>query len=183
MARFVSSHRNYSHGVRPHVAAHLGPDGKMVPEQRELSADFSPDLRNEEDTAVALASLKFLGLPIYEDGRPVAPHYRISVFDSEIARLQNGWTEEEEALVVEALHKSGHEGSMFVEVVPVPTDKPWNGYDELSDADRIVELALAIGADLQQVASYERENKNRPGVISAVEAQIAKAGETIVVSA
>ena len=183
MARFVSSHRNYSHGIRPHVDAHLGPDGKMVPEQKELSADFSPDLRNEEDTAVALASLQFRGLPIYEDGRPVKPHYRISVFDSEIAKLQHGWTDEEEALVVEGLHKSGHEGTMFVEVVPVPTDKPWNGYDDLTDAKRVVELAVAIGASLQQVASYERENRNRPEVIAAVEAEIEKAGETIVVSA
>jgi len=183
MARFVSSHRNYSHGIRNHVPAHLGPDGKMVPEQTELSADFSPDLRNDEDTAVALASLKFRGLAIFEDGRPVQPHYRISVFDSEIARLRNGWTDEDEAEVIEALRTRGPIGTMYVEVLPVAAEKPWNGYDNLKDADKVVELALAIDADLVKVAQYERENKARAEVIAALEAAITAAGETIVVSA
>ena len=183
MARFVSAHRNYSHGVRPHVAAHLGPDGKMVPEQTELSADFSPDLRTDEDTAFALSNLKFRGLPIFESGKPVEPHYRISVFDSEVAKLQNGWTDEDEAEVVEALRLRGPIGQMYVEFVPEPAAKPWNGYDELVDADRIVELAKAIGADLTQVVQYERENSNRRAVIEALEAELADASETIVVSA
>lgn len=183
MARFVSSHRNYSHGVRNHVPAHLGPDGKMVPEQTELAADFTPDLRTPEDDAVALSSLKFRGLPIFENGQPVTPHYRISVFDSEVAKLQNGWTDEDEALVVETLRTKGPIGTFYVEVVPEPAPKPWNGYDELDDADRIVELASAINADLQKVAQYERENKARPEVIAALEDAISAAGESIIVSA
>jgi hypothetical protein len=183
MARFVSSHRNYSHGVRNGVPAHLGPDGRMVPEQTELSADFTPDLRTEEDTALAMASLQFRGLPIFEDGRPVQPHFRISVFDSEVAKLQNGWTDEDEAEVVDALRTRGPIGSMYVEVLPVPAEKPWNGYDSLTDADKVVELALAIDADLTKVAAYERENKARHEVLAALDAAIAAAGETIVVSA
>jgi hypothetical protein len=183
MARFVSSHRNYSHGVRGHVPAHLGPDGKMVPEQTELSANFTPDLRNEEDTALALASLQFRGLPIFEDGRPVAPNFRISVFDSEIARLQNGWTEDDEALVVETLRARGPIGVMYIEVVPAAAPKPWNGYDNAEDAEKIVELAVAIDADLEKVLQYERENKARPEVIAALDAAIDAAGEIIVASA
>jgi hypothetical protein len=183
MARFVSSHRNYSHGVRNGVPAHLGPDGRMVPEQTELSADFTPDLRTDEDTALAMASLQFRGLPIFEDGRPVPPNYRISVFDSEVAKLKNGWTDEDEEQVIEALRHGGPIGTMYVEVLPVAAEKPWNGYDELTDADRIVELALAITADLTKVAQYERENKARADVLAALDAAIAAAGETIVVSA
>lgn len=183
MARFVAAHRNYSHGVRNHVAAHLGPDGKMVPEQTELSADFTPDLRTDEDTAFALATLTFRGLPIFEDGRPVEPHYRISVFDSEIAKLQNGWTDEDEALVVETLRTQGPINVMYAELVPAKADKPWNGYDEIEDAERVVELATAIQADLQQVAQYERENRARPEVIAAIEAAIGQTPETFYVSA
>lgn len=183
MARFVSSHRSYSHGVRNHIPAHLGPDGKMVPEQTALQAQFTPDLRTDEDTAVAMAHLQFRGLPIFEDGREVGPFYRISVFDSEVARLQNGWTEEDEALVVKTLRENGPIGAMYVEVVPAKADKPWNGYDELTDADRVVELALAIDADLTKVAQYERENRARPEVLAALDAAIASAGETITVSA
>ena len=183
MARFVSAHRNFSLGVRGFKAAHLGPDGKMVPEQTELSADFSPDLRNDADTDLALSSLNFRGLPIFEDGRPVTPHYRISVFDSEVARLQNGWTEDDEALVVEALRHGTGVGVMYIEVVPVAAEKPWNGYDGLTDADKVVELARAIDADLQKVAQYERENLNRPEVMAALTEAIEAAGETITVSA
>jgi hypothetical protein len=183
MARFVSSHRNYSHGIRGHVAAHLGPDGKMVPEQRDLSADFTPDLRNDDDTAFAMSNLKFRGLPIFEDGRPVEPHYRISVFDSEIAKLQNGWTDDEEALVVEGLRTRGPIGQMYVEYVPEPAAKPWNGYDELEDPARIVELAKAIDADFAAVLQYEKENKARGTVIEALEEAQAEADEVISVSA
>jgi hypothetical protein len=183
MARFVSPHRNYSHGIRNHVDAHLGPDGKMVPEQSELSADFSPDLRTDEDTAYALSNLKFRGLPIFEDGTPVQPHYRISVFDSEVAKLQNGWTDEDEALVVEALRTRGPIGTMYVEFVPAPAEKPWNGYDELDDPARIVELANGIDADLVKVIQYEKENKNRPAVLDALETAQSEADEVISVQA
>jgi hypothetical protein len=104
------------------------------------------------------------------------------VFDSEIAKMQNGWTDEDEALVVQTL-RGGQHGAMYVEVVPVAAEKPWNGYDELDKAERVVELALAIGADLEKVAQYEAENQNRPGVIAALQDAIEEAGETIVVSA
>ena len=183
MARFVSPHRNYSHGVRAAEAAHLGPDGVMVPEVTELSADFSPDLRTDVERDLALSTFSFRGLAIYENGQTVDPTYRISVFDSEVAKLQNGWTDEDEKEVVEELRHGGPIGLMYVEVIPVPTDKPWAGYDELTDAYRIVELATGIGADLSQVVSYERENKNREDVIDALEAAVAEADETIIVSA
>ena len=183
MARFVSPHRNYAHGVRKGSEAHLGPDGKMLPAEKELMADFSPDLRNDEDLALAKSSFVFRGLPIYENGQPVSVAYRVSVFDSEVARLQNEWTADEEALVVDALRNHGPIGQMYVEVIPVAAEKPWNGYDELTDADRIVELALAINADLEKVLSYEKENLNREDVIAALGSANEAADETIIVSA
>lgn len=182
MARFVSQHRNFSLGVRGTVPAHLGPDGVMVPEVTELSADFSPDGRTNEDLALAKSTFVFRGMPIYENGQPVSPSYRISVFESEVAKLRNGWTDEDEALVVEKL-RTGPIGQMYVEVLPVPADKPWNGYDDLTDADRIVDLALAVDADLSKVEQYEREHANRQSVIEALQAATADADETIIVSA
>jgi len=183
VARFVSPHRNFSLGVRGASPAHLGPDGRMVPAVSELSADFGVDGLTGEDFALAQSSFTFRGLPIYENGQTVNPNYRVSVFISEVAKLKNGWSDEDEALVVETLRHNGPIGQMYVEVVPVPTDKPWNGYDELSDETRIVELALAIGADLTQVVQYEKENSNRQSVIEALEAALAGADETIIVSA
>ncbi len=183
MARFVSQHRNFNHGVRNQRDAHLGPDGKMVPEVTALAAAFNPDLRNDEDLAFALSTFVFKGLPIYESGKEIGPSYRVSVFDSEIARMQLGWTEADEAEVVAALRRSGMNGTAFAELVPEPAAKPWNGYDEVEDASRILELAVAIDADLSKVLQYEVENQNRPLVTAELKTAIAKADETIIVSA
>jgi hypothetical protein len=183
MARFVSPHRNYSHGVRGHLPQRLGPYGDHLPEQPELEAAFNPDIRTDEDLALAKSTFKFRGLPIYEDGSPVDPGYRVSVFDSEVAKLKNGWTDEEEQMVVQALREEGPIGQMYVEVTPSAADKPWNGYDVLDDADRIVELALGINADLDQIILYEEQNAKRKNVLDALLA--ARDGETatIIVSA
>jgi hypothetical protein len=183
MARFVSPHRNYSHGVRSERAAHLGPDGVMVPEVSRLSADFTPDLRTDEDIALAKSTFTFRGLPIWENGQTVDPTYRISVFDSEVAKMQNGWSDADEAEVVEALRHNGPIGTMYVEFVPVAPEIPWPGYDDLSDVERIVDLAVGINADLDKVLAYERVNQDRPEVLAALEAAQADANETIIVSA
>lgn len=183
MARFVSQHRNYAHGVRNPAPAHLGPDGVMVPEVMALDAQFNPDLRNDEDLAFALSTFKFRGMPIYESGEPVSPAYRVSVFDTEIAKLQNGWSDADEELVVKTLRESSMNGTAFAELIPVLAEKPWNGYDEVVESSRILELAQAIDADLQKVLQYEVENKNRPEVTADLKIAIARADETIVVSA
>lgn len=183
MARFVSQHRNFNHGVRNARPAHLGPDGIMVPEVTALAAQFTPDLRNDEDLAFALSHFDFKGLPIYESGKEIKGSYRVSVFDSEIARMQNEWTEADEALVLETLRGSSMNGTAFAELIPEPAAKPWNGYDEVEDASRILELATAIDADLEKVLQYEVENRNRPEVTAEIKIAIAKADETIVVSA
>ncbi len=183
MARFVSPHRNFSLGVRAANPAHLGPDGVMVPAVSELSADFGADQLSGEDFALAKSTFNFRGLPIYESGQPVDPSYRVSVFVSEVAKLKNGWTDADEELVVETLRHKGPIGQMYVEVVPVAASKPWNGYDELTDESRIVELAVGIGADLSKVIQYEKENANRTDVVEALEAAMAGADETIIVSA
>lgn len=183
MARFVSQHRNFIHGIRVAEPAHLGPDGKMVPEVTALDAEFTPDLRTDEDLAFGLSHFNFRGLPIYASGEEVGASYRVSVFDSEIAKRQNGWTDADEALVVDTLRSSGMLGPAFLEMIPEPTEKPWNGYDSIEDADRILELAIGIDADLQKVLAYETENQNRPEVTATLKVAIAEASENIVVSA
>lgn len=181
MARFVSPHRNLTVGVRAFKESKLGPDGVMQPEVSELNAEFTPDLRTDEDIAVALSTFVFRGMPIYENGQEVRPHYRISVFDTDVAALQQGWTDEDKALVEYALRDKA--GQTHVEVIPVAADKPWNRYDEMTDADRIVELAVDFGADLTKVLQYEVENQNRADVKEALTAALNAADETIIVSA
>jgi len=183
MARFVSPHRNYAHGIRGYLPQRLGPYGDHLPEQPALEAQFGPDLRTDEDIALAKSSFRFRGLPIWENGQTVEPTYRISVFDSEVAKLQNGWTDEEEALVVDVLRNHGPIGQMYVEVIPVAASVPWNGYDGIDDADRIVDLAVGTNADIAAVIAYEKENQNRSYVVEALEAAAGDSAETIIVSA
>lgn len=161
----------------------MGLNGVMLPEVPALEAQFETDWRTDPDIALAKSVFTFRGLAIYENGQPVEPTYRISVFDSELAQLKHGWTDEDTEIVVEALRNEGPIGQMYVEVIPAPADKPWNGYDELDDPARIVELALAIDADLEKVVQYERENLKRAEVVGALKGALDAAGETIIVSA
>lgn len=161
----------------------MGLNGVMLPEVPALEAQFETDWRTDPDIALAKSVFTFRGLAIYENGQPVEPTYRISVFDSELAQLKHGWTDEDTEIVVEALRNSGPIGQMYVEVIPAAAEKPWNGYDELDDPARIVELALGINADLDQVMQYERENERRPEVLAALKEAADSASETIIVTA
>lgn len=183
MARFVSQHRNYRHGVRAHLPERMGVNGVMLPAVPELEAVFTTDLRTDEDLALALSRFAFRGVPIYENGQPANISLRISVFDSEIAARQNGWSDEDEQYVIDVLRGSSHNGAAFIEVVPASAIKPWNGYDEVADVSRIVELAVAIDADLRAVLQYERENQARPDVEYALQRAIEAEEETVIVRA
>ena len=53
-------------------------------------------------------------------------------------------------------------------------DEPWSGYDELT----VEEIRAAVGDDDQRASAvrrYERAHKNRAGVLSAVERELANA--------
>ena len=168
MARFVSQYLKYAHGIRDGVPAHMGLGGKMIPEVTRLEAEFSHDAITPKDAFFAKANLNFSGMPEDEAGHEIDPVYRISVFDSEAARLARGWSVEEEELVVEKLRSANENGSYFVEITPDPIEKPWNNYDETAP-DKIVEIAKLVNADLEQVLAYEREHANRLGVIDALQ--------------
>ena len=57
----------------------------------------------------------------------------MSVFDSEIVALQDGWTEEEGELVENVLRASDENGRAYVEIIPAPATLPWGNYDEIED--------------------------------------------------
>ncbi len=126
----------------------------------------------------------FHGMQEDESGRPLPIEIRLAVFDSEVAKLANHWSDEVEAEVVEWLRSNPRYGVDFVEVVPAPVGKPWPGYDGVDDPDRIIEIAGDIEADLNAVLRYEKENAKRDWVIAALEREIESLDEAeIVVSA
>jgi hypothetical protein len=197
MARFVSQYKGYSHGVRNGQESYLGPDGRMVPGLKPLEAAFEHELMDEEAILVAKKSKEegglansdplkppFHGMQENEAGREYDITPRLALFDSERAQLKNEWTDEEREIVEAALRNSTFYGNHFVEVVPTPPERPWRGYDDITDADRILDLAVAIDADLNQVIAYEAANQNRLEVLRALEqVRDAVAEETTVVTA
>jgi hypothetical protein len=164
MARFVSQYLKFSHGVRDGVPARIGLEGKMLPEVRALEAEFTHNGATPKDALIAKSALKFTGVPEDEAGNPIDPAYRISVFDSEAAKLALGWTDDEETLVVDTLRDSGDFGRAFTEILPEPIEAPWPNYDQTAP-EEIVKVAGLINADLELALAYEKENQNRPGVV------------------
>lgn len=183
MARFVSQSLNFTHGVRDGQEEYLGHNGKMVPEVRGLEAVFQHGLLNPSDIAAARSGLKFRGTVQDEAGREIEPLGRLSAFDTELAAIQNGWTPDEEELVVQTLRESPSNGSDFLEIIPTAAAKPWPGYDDVETPERIVEIALDIGADLKQVIAYEVANRNAAPVVNALEAAGKSASDAVVVTA
>ena len=171
MARFVSQFLKYSHGIRNGSPERVGTEGRVLPAVPFLEAQFSHDPVTPKDALVAKSSLKFLAVPQDEAENDIDVSYRVSVFDSEAAKLAFGWTDDEEQLVIDKLRSSSDYGSAFVEVVPDPISAPWPNYDQ-TDPEKILEVALTINADLEQALAYERENAKREGVIDALAAAV-----------
>lgn len=168
MARFVSRYGRYAHGVREEIVQQF-PRGTNVI-QRGLEAQFEPDGLTDYEKEQAVERLNFHGLPEHADTAvDVSPVSRLSLFDSELAKKNFRWTDEEHDLVVETLRESDRLGLDYIEVDAKTRPVPWNGYDNLTDADRIVELALATETSITDVLAYERENQDREDVIAALE--------------
>ena len=167
MARFVARFRSYSHGVRPGIVEHIAP-GQTRPVVRELEAKFDHRGLTEYEKEVALQKLRFPGLPEDKDTRTdVSPISRLSVFDSERARKTFGWSEEEEALVVQTLRESHLNGVEFFEVEQPKRPIPWNGYDEL-EIEKVLEAVEITGINPAEVLAYERENQAREELVLAL---------------
>ena len=205
MARFVSQYRGYTVGIRAGTAEVRDAGSGQLTRQGtpDLEAKFSHDLMDEEAIKLAkldrseggLANAKpkpdgsmpdapFHGMQQDESGKLLPIEIRLSLFDSEIAARQNGWSDEDEALVVKTLRQSPNLGTHFVEVVPTPTAKPWPGYDGVTDPEKVIEIVGQIDASLATVLQYEKENQNRPDFVKALTDEIALSEEaSVVVSA
>jgi hypothetical protein len=169
MARFVSRYKEYSHGVQNEIREYFATGHDRVV-QKHIEAKFQHGLVTDEDYEAALSILPFSGLPEDRDTEGlVSPRSRLSVFDSEIAQFENGWTDAETELVIDSLRNSSEKGSAYLEIEKVPLETPWANYDSIESPEKIVEVALMIGADLAAVIAYEKENRNAAPVVYALE--------------
>lgn len=180
-ARFVSRYGKYSVGVSPAVKEHLGHDGEMVPRKRRVDAQFHVSLVTDEDFALALQSFNFPGLPFDEDTNShVSPRFRVSAWDSESARLNEGLTDDEVARIIEKLRATA--GPDHFEIPAKKAGEPIPNYDDLPVEDILTIVKLA-GIDPEAVAAYESENQNRSELLDILQGVTAGDSDAVVVSA
>lgn len=168
--RFASRHRQFRHGARIGESMVLA-NGKEQVIEKHLSAVFSPagQILSEDEVKYALDNLVFHGLPIDKNTNSHAsPCVRLSGFDTEKAQAENGWTDEERAIVEDALRGSEVFGQDFIEIPAQRVQKPWATYDDTPVA-KIISLTEAVGVGLDEVLAYERQNQNRDSVVFLLE--------------
>lgn len=180
-ARFVSRFGNYSVGVQSSVREHFG-TGESRLLRRRIDANFQRVLTSDEDFALALGSFTFTGLPEdFDTNMNVSPRFRVSTWDSEWAKANEGWTDEEIDLIIETLRRDPGYGIDHVEVSQAPAKAPFPAYDELS-VDEILQIVKLTSIDPDSVIEYELENKNRESLIKRLSGKV-EDDDTVVVQA
>jgi hypothetical protein len=180
-ARFISRYGNYSVGVQSLIQESYGTGEKKVL-RRRIDAQFHLSLVTDEDYALALQSFRFSGLPHnVETNSDVSPRFRVSCWDSEWAQLNEGWTDEEIALIIQKLRSDPGFGTDHIEVAAKRASEPFPNYDNLSVED-IVSIIKLASIDPQTVLAYEVENLNRKELLDLLSGVTAD-DDTVVVSA
>lgn len=166
-ARFISRYGAPSVGIQSQITENYA-TGKSKVVQRRIDANFQNILVTDEDFAVALGRFQFPGLPEdFDTNSNISPRYRVSVWDSEWSRANEGYSDEEIDLIIEGLRKDSGNGSDFIELTTKPTEAPWPTYGE-ADLETILAVITATGIDAEKVIAYERENANRQDVLNAL---------------
>lgn len=169
-ARFVCRGPNYSMGVRGAEVEDYA-TGRQKVVVAHLEAQFSRNGVKDIDLDAALkARIPFPGLPHdRETEEHVSIRSRLGVWDSRTVKAQ-GMKAADADQVIAALRSSDRYGLDFVEVLAAVLTAPWGNYDAMDgkSPQKIVETAIDIGCDLNDVIAYERENKARVKVLEAL---------------
>jgi hypothetical protein len=139
---------------------------RVVPGREGYICRFTTDYTEREKQAVYEAFPKDMtrGSRLDMQGMPIDNDWKISTFDTDSAP---------EAIrkdLEKALLENHEYGRMYIKVEVPRIPAPWPKYGEIKSPDAIVKTVTALGLDPAQVAAYERENGNRPEVLSALEA-------------
>lgn len=182
--RFVSKIRNYSHGIRGEQFEFVAtPGGRMEKRviQRGLEAQFEGRGLTDYEREVGITQLTHKGLPEDRDTRiDISPISRLSVFDTEKAQREQGWSDEDRELVEKTLLESLEHGQAYIHVPTAARPEPWRGYDKLTVEQIVDTLNLGVvDVELSEVIAYERENANREELLSELTAD-PEVEETIV---
>ena len=166
-----------------------------IPKRHPLTGDIIPRYKNPE-TGVEEGSLPPIRVCFavhrgefeYEDPetgkREIGADISGGYFDTQVAQEQEGWSDAEREMVdrrLLELTRTWPEAVQVVEDAPVVFAAPWPTYDTLTNYLEIAKIAETIGA-LHETLGYEKQNKNREGVVAELEKRIKdqKADEELV---
>ena len=169
--RFISKFAKYALQVRPQVVEAYATGATKVT-QEQLVAQFSIQAVTGEERALARQVFSFNGFYQEEDWVTIVePDYRISAFDSLIAQHELHWTDDERVAVEQALIRESEAHPQDVYVIEAKRAQiPWPTYDSFKGTPAaLCKKIEEDGYSFVDVLSYERENQNRPEVISKLE--------------
>jgi len=177
--RFISPHRGYEQALRNPKIQSFTQSGDPIYDGSYLKAEFVGGGVSPWEAEEALKTFSFKGAYEGEDLTE-----RLSWFDTELAQMHYGWTDDERELAEKVLlaSESLNQNYMLVESPKVPI--PWASYDTTNVKD-IVDLMHATGTTPGDALAYERANQKRQAVIDAIESSETKAPKDapVVVSA
>lgn len=180
--RFISKYGRFGVQIVPMVEeAYATGMAKTI--QEPVYAYFEPGKLLPHERELALGHWTWNGFYQEQDEvTTVLPDYRIGLFDSREAQVNNSWSDEKRELVETVLSDLVERYNDMIVVPLTMLAPPWPRYDEYSGAPSALVRKLSDeGYELEQVLEYERAVQNRPEIVTALEGALAKQPEEEVV--
>jgi hypothetical protein len=168
--RFLSKHGRFCTSVQREINESYA-TGAVQTVQPQIVAQFHEGGMRPEERELALRTWTFEGS--YQELGEVAtvpPDYRIGVFDSEQAQLENGWSDEIRERVEQHLvrHAQRFEDVLVMPATMIPP--PWPRYDDYTGTPAaLVRKLVDEGHSLDAVLTYEKATQKREEIILALE--------------
>jgi hypothetical protein len=180
--RFISKSAKFSLQVRPMVVEAFASGVQRIA-QEPIYVDFQLHRLRPEEREFALTQFYFEGnFQEQDEVTMTAPDHRLSLFDTDEAARDRGWTADEKAHVEEMLLSHS---TRFTDIVAVPVKvllPPWPNYDEYhAPPEALLRKLVDEGYDLEEVLAYERVNQDREPIIEVLEQALAEINEGEVV--
>jgi len=181
--RFISKYAKYMVQVRPQIVeAYATGQTKVI--QQPLVAAFDLGLVQGDERAIARQVFSFNGFAQEQDlVTVVEPDARISAFDSRLAQAELGWTDDERELVEAVLVDNARKlPEDLIVIEEIRAEPPWPTYDSFKGTkNALLKKIEEDGYDFAAVLAYERENQNRPEIVTALEQACDLKGEGLMV--
>jgi len=141
--------------------------------QPNVWAAFKPDGLQPFERELVVTHWTFNGAyQEMDEATTVQPDYRIGVFDSEQAQLEEGWSDDTREQVENGLLDLVR----FDYIIALPRTTlpaPWPNYDQYrGSVGQLIKKLEDDGHDLALALEYEKASQNRPALVAALDAKI-----------